>query len=153
MASPQLARPLTYKTEAILRPFTQEDCTEELLLELTREWQRRLMLQDWLVKVYFVRGSEITGKAGRTNFQFSKKQAVIRLTELADSDGWDIPYDVEKTLVHELLHLSVAGTDPDGNRKGLEIDMEEQCVDSLAVAFIAIKRGTFPLTLTGKEVP
>lgn len=150
MSAPTVAPYENLNSSTILKPMTTQP-SQALLEAFCREWQRRLRVQDWQVSIYFVRGSEMSGKAGQCYTQFAKKQAVIRLTELADTEGWDYPYDIEKTIVHEVLHLVMAGVDPDSKKTGLELDMEEQVVDTLAVALIALKRGYLPHITTGKR--
>jgi hypothetical protein len=150
LSAPAVAPHENLNSATILKPLTTQP-SQPLLEAFCREWQRRLRVQDWQVSIYFVRGSDIQGKAGQCYSQFSKKQAVIRLTELADADGWDYPYDIEKTIVHELLHLVMAGIDPESKKTGLELDMEEQAVDTLATALIALKRGYLPHIATGRR--
>jgi hypothetical protein len=98
-------------------------------------WQPLLKLADWDVVVMYERHLEGRGLCTR---QFAYKTATIRIVDPIDYQDKVRPQDVEKTLVHELLHLHLAAFDtPNGTPLG---DAEEQAVESLARAFVALKR-------------
>ena len=117
--------------------------TQEQAQQACKEWQKRLYLRDWDIRVKIVRGDsmpipEIQANAACT---FSNKQALVKLLDPIDyprDTEWE--QDQEQSLVHELLHLHCWGfSDADAaSPKGIA---EEQMVDALAKAFINIMRG------------
>src|SRR3990167_913265 len=83
---------------------------EELETACT-EWQKRLRLQDWIVKPKLFRGRDMKmeGCQGECEFQLKNKTAAIRILDAVDySEDYIIEQDMDKTLVHELLHLHFA---------------------------------------------
>ncbi len=50
-----------------------------------------------------------------------------------------IPYDLEETLVHELLHLTCAPFEPEHG--SLAHTLMEQTIDMLAKTLVRLKRG------------
>ena len=121
--------------------------TNEQLQALCREWQQVLRLQDWDVRCKFVRQREMTdsGCAGECRFQLEKKQAVIYVIDPIDwppNCAW--PQDVEKTLVHELLHLHMAPFQP--SHDTLEHVMMEQAIESIATGLVRLRRANSEVT-------
>jgi hypothetical protein len=107
---------------------------------LCEYWQGILRLQDWDVKVVIARGREFVtgeGSQGECTWQLPTKQALIKLIDPIDyptDTKW--PYDPEKTLVHELLHLHFA---PLGLSDDKEIE-QEQAIDLIATGFLKVHR-------------
>lgn len=116
--------------------------TEKELQKLCREWQKRLRLQDWDVKVFVKRESQFINEnaAGECSWQLAKKLAVIRILDPIDYGSnlaW--PQDQEATLVHELLHLHFA---PFAAKDDTPEDTaQEQAIDLIARALVELKRG------------
>ena len=77
---------------------------KDALAALCREWQDRLGLAHWEIDVKLVRGVEIGNNCGQVDISTVKEQAFIRLKSPEDYHGY-FPYDMEQTLVHELLHI------------------------------------------------
>lgn len=105
------------------------------LVALLAEWQPLLRLADWNVTAAYVRHLDHCSVSFDTRY----KRARIRMVDPIDwpEDPID-PYDIEKHLVHELCHLHLAPL-------AIENDSpnhlhEEQAVESLARAFVALKR-------------
>lgn len=118
--------------------------TQAELEALCAKWQRILRLQDWDVVPKLVRWHEMpTDRLGECDHRLSKKMAVIRVLDPNDAppnNAW--PHDPEKTLVHELLHLHFA---PFRAEPDTPADVaQEQVIDTLARALVALARGKMP---------
>jgi hypothetical protein len=98
-------------------------------------WQPLLKLADWDVIVRYERHMESSGLCSRA---LDYKRATIRILDPIDWQDTVRVQDVEHDLVHELLHLHFAPFHtPNDTPMGTA---EEQAVESLARAFIALKR-------------
>lgn len=78
---------------------------EQRLLE---KWQKKLCLQEWRIKlVTRLRPEEmsVSNAAGCTDWSESIKTARIEIINPAYYGDRIVPFNFEKTLVHELLHL------------------------------------------------
>lgn len=115
--------------------------TPEELGSLLAEWQKRLRLQDWNVKVQLRRrhAMSMEDSAGVCRWQLPKKLACIEIMDPYDYDpgafGWT--QDIERTLVHELLHLHFA---PFATHDQPADTHQEQAVDLIAGALVDAKR-------------
>ena len=110
--------------------------TQKQARKLCREWQRRLRLQDWQVELSFRRFHEMSGDT-RGDCYMSMEQRIARIDILNPKDARPDapPYDLEQTIVHELLHLHF---EPFWrNKKRLEL---EQAIEAIAFALVAAKR-------------
>lgn len=102
-------------------------------------WQRRLGLNDWSIAVMVCRGGELRPQTvGNLHWDAGRKTAVIRVLALAD---YPLPadaalLDVEKTLVHELVHLELASLP----RSDASLAPEELAVSRLADALLKLER-------------
>lgn len=111
-----------------------------------KEWQERLLLQDWDLKIKIVRQSKLPPDAmAHVSCVFQSKQALIRLTDPIDypkDAAW--LQDHEQSLVHELLHLHCWGFADDDTEspKGIA---EEQTASTLARALVKFKRDMFQM--------
>ena len=77
---------------------------------LLKEWQSRLGLQEW--KIRLVEGCKqddmtVPNCSGCTEWTECNKTARIEMLDPNDYGEGIVPYDFEKTLVHELLHLKL----------------------------------------------
>lgn len=119
-----------------------EMLTEEESIKLLEFWVETLGLQDWNIKLkYNVYGSTIPDCNGRTNYVESNKTAAISILseeEYNRTQDVDFPFDWEKTLVHELLHLKLSLLDDSGNT--VQDRIVHQLVDSLARALVKARR-------------
>lgn len=119
--------------------------TEHELVELCQQWQKVLRLQDWDVRARLVRWHEMREpcrNAGECEWSLSKKQAILRIVcpeDAGPNDHW--PHDVERTLVHELLHLHLAPLDRD-DMDPLEHTAMEQAIHAIACALVELKRAS-----------
>lgn len=114
---------------------------------LFEEWRERLGLQDWIITLYpNCKAEEVHEGAsiGLTTWNTTNKTAIIRIIDKKYySKDYMIPYDFEKTLVHELLHIKFSLIDKDINTyEGVVAEQaRHQLIDDLARAFVMTKRG------------
>lgn len=104
---------------------------------LLAEWQPDLRLQHWTITVQYTRRLEASAQ---NRYMLLSLKSKIEIVDPIDynADYCNEPQDVERSLVHELLHLHFAGISPD-NDSPLHVH-EEQAVESLARAIVALKR-------------
>lgn len=80
-------------------------------LALLEKWKRKLCLQEWRIKLLtHLRPEEMTiagTAAGCTEWSESSKTARIEIINPACYGDRIVPFNFEKTLVHELLHLKM----------------------------------------------
>lgn len=75
-------------------------------------------------------------RAGEIEYIVHKKLAFISVLDPYDYSGSLLcTQDIEKTLVHELIHLHLAQ-----HENGLNLTTEEQAVESLASGFVSLRR-------------
>ncbi len=106
----------------------------------THEWQKRLDLLDWHVAVQIVRASDLKPDTlGNLRWNSGSKTATIRVLNPADYDlaPADIPSDIEYTIVHELIHLNLAGLP----HSGASPVTEERVVNKISEALFALEKG------------
>lgn len=108
--------------------------------KLLTEWQNRLYLQEWIIKLNInCTNEETENNAALTVWQEVIKTACIHIvSEEEYGDDRIVGFDFEKTLVHELLHLKLCLlTDVEDEMQARVGHME---IDSLARAFVDAKR-------------
>lgn len=105
------------------------------------EWKERLGLTEWRIKlVDNCKPEDMTleGCAGCTDWSEAIKAAQIEILDPKFYGKRIVPFDYEKTLVHELLHLKTClvsdGVDD------LQERYMHQMIDDLARAFVDAKR-------------
>ena len=80
-------------------------------LALLEKWKRKLCLQEWRIKLLTrLRPEEMTiadTAAGCTEWSEVNKVARIEIIDPAYYGTRIVPFNFEKTLVHELLHLKI----------------------------------------------
>lgn len=77
-------------------------------LALLEKWKRKLCLHEWRIRLKtHLRPEEMTmnDAAGCTEWSESIKTARIEIIDPTYYGDRILPFDFEKTLVHELLHL------------------------------------------------
>ena len=110
--------------------------TQEELERLCREWQKILRLQDWDIKVKICRQNDMTPDSqADSTWTLPKKTAIIRLCDPIDYIDVAWPQDMERSLVHELLHLHLAPID-DFEPGTIKDILLEQAVDAMSKALI-----------------
>ena len=108
---------------------------------LLSEWQNRLGLTDWRIKLLGKcrpEEMEIENAAGCTEWNETLKTARIEIIDPAYYGNRIVPFDWEKTLVHELLHLKTCLVSD--NVPELQVRVMHQMIDDLARAFVDAKR-------------
>lgn len=111
------------------------DVQQDHLEAQLHQWQKRLRLQDWLVTVSLARRHDISGNMGQITSSRKYKRAHIELMDPIDHDpDRQVPYDVETTLVHELLHLHFVTLDLEPDTP--QDDALEQAINLIAHALV-----------------
>lgn len=108
---------------------------------LLREWQSRLSLQEWRIKLLDncdPDDMELPDCAGCTDWSESIKTARIEIMNPLYYGERIVPFDYEKTLVHELLHLKTCLISD--HVDDLQERYMHQMIDDLARAFVDAKR-------------
>ena len=108
--------------------------------ELCKKWQEILKLHDWDVRVDLGRSDELSepDREGECFVELAKGEALIRLLDPKIPYDFTFQYDVEKVLVHELLHLSFAPFEPEDD--SLRHDLWEQTIERMAKTLVAFQR-------------
>lgn len=106
--------------------------------ELLKYWQNRLGLDDWYIKLHDDCTQSDIDSVGEVSYEEVKKLAVIKILKSeCYSEEFVIPFNFEKTLVHELLHVKLCLLDKSGN--DLQDRIVHQLVEELAKAFVKDK--------------
>ena len=117
---------------------------EEKLLE---EWQERLGLQDWAIVLRYnckFNDLETENACGETLWSNTIKNATIKIVSQEEyGNDRSLPYDFEKILVHELLHIKFGLLDLMNNSYESKVvdELRHQLIDDLARALVMAKRG------------
>lgn len=110
------------------------------------EWKTRLGLQDWVILLRIncspdeLKVESPYDHQGEVEWTLSCKSAVIKIVDFTGrEDAYIIPFDLEKTLVHELLHLKFAYIQ---HMNSSEADYQHMhsVIDDLARALVNAKR-------------
>jgi hypothetical protein len=120
--------------------------TNDELQTACTEWQKRLRLQDWIVKpkLYRERDMKLSGCQGECEWQLKTKIAAIRILDVVDyPEDLIIDQDMEKVLVHELLHLHFAALYADTKDASIN-DAQEQAIDCIAYSLVDLYREKIP---------
>lgn len=114
--------------------------TTEQLRDLCAEWQARLGLQAWQIGIALAKHYEMELQCqGECSWTLDKLQAYIRILDPADYEPNEtFPQDIEKTIVHELLHLMFAPFHCDVGTK--EWHLQHQAIELLSRAMVKLKR-------------
>jgi hypothetical protein len=105
-----------------------------------KRWQARLGLSDWKIETKIVRLSHLPkGTVANIHWSLPRKVATIRVLHSIDSNvpRHEIARDTELSVVHELVHLSMAKLPLDANNT----ELEEEAVKKLSVALMALDKG------------
>ena len=111
------------------------------LEELLEEWKGILHLEQWDISLGIRRQKDFLegDNQGEITFNRVECQAIIRILDPID---WvDIPFnqDMEKTLVHELLHIIYADFEPEDS-DSLQYTLWHRSIDSMARVLVSLKR-------------
>lgn len=120
--------------------------TEDQLRSRLAFWQQTLRLQDWRIDIGHKRMAqfEIPGRSGELHVYSHTKVAVINILHPEDYAALTpqprLPHDMEWTLVHELMHLSMHHCTLKYDTGSLQEMLEEQAVNALTAGFISFIR-------------
>lgn len=112
------------------------------LQEVCSFWQETLHLQDWDILIRFTRADEMRGAEiqGECGWVYAVKEATIHILDPQDFDeSLAFGFDIEKVIVHELLHLHFAGMMAHFDCKVCPVP-GEQAVDRLAKVLVGLSR-------------
>ena len=105
--------------------------------ELLEKWKRRLCLHDWKIKLYVNCKPEemaMNEVAGCTEWSESVKTARIEIIDQQYYGDRIVPFNFEKILIHELLHLKMSIWCQ--NEDNVEERVMHQIIDDLAHTFV-----------------
>lgn len=108
---------------------------------LMKEWVIRLGLQDWRITLYDECSPdemEVQNVAGCAVWTECNKTAKIQILDPQYYGKRIVPYDYEKTLVHELLHLKTSLISDVADE--LQARLMHLMIDDLARALVDAKR-------------
>ena len=108
-----------------------------------QEWQERLGLQEWRISLHdCVPADEMPeeNSSGFAEFQEVNKTARIEIMDPDEYGERVIPFDYERILVHELLHLKLCLISETFGEDPLQERVAHQLIDDLARALIDAKR-------------
>lgn len=122
-----------------IKPFPKCDIAtdDKSLAAWCRWWRDALGLSDWVIDVRFVRHYELDDKYGRSTINIALKCATLDIKAQMDATDGDYNFDIEQTLVHELVHVKTWFLTLED---GLAGHLEEQCVDTLAWSLVNLRR-------------
>ena len=108
--------------------------------KLTKEWINRLGLNDWTIKFVVNCTPDDIGyeNCGLSVWQEVRKTAKVQILDPKYYGERILPFDEEKTLVHELLHLKTCFISETDNE--LQERIMHQLIDDLACALVDAKR-------------
>lgn len=114
---------------------------DEELQAACAEWQKRLRLQDWIVVSEIVRARDMEneGAAAEVKHFIKPKRAYIGIRDSIDFPEGVFEQDMERDLVHELIHLYLAPLHTDETDETVE-----QIVECLAHSFVTLHREKLP---------
>jgi hypothetical protein len=113
--------------------------TEVQVAEWVKRWQKRLSLEDWKIEAKIVRLAQLPkGTVANIHWSLPRKQATIKVLDSIDSTlpKSDIVRDTELSVVHELIHLSMAKLPLDANNT----ELEEEAVKKISTALLGLDR-------------
>ncbi|HET8546605.1 MAG TPA: hypothetical protein VFL57_01300 [Bryobacteraceae bacterium] len=112
--------------------------TDEQVRSWVRKWQRRLGLEEWVIEARIVRIWDLPqGAVANIHWSLPKRKATIKVLNSADSNlaPGEIPRDTELSVVHELVHLSMARLPLDPNHT----ELEEETVKRISAALLDLQ--------------
>jgi hypothetical protein len=115
--------------------------TEAQISEWVKRWQKRLSLEDWKIEAKIVRLSQLPkGTVANIHWSLPRKQATIKVLDSVDSTlaKSEIVRDTELSVVHELVHLSMAKLPLDANNT----ELEEEAVKKISSALLALDKSS-----------
>ena len=125
--------------------------------ELLEEWQERLGLQDWAIVLRInckQEDMELEDVNAETIWTTSIKSALIKIISKEVYGERILPFDFEKALVHELLHLKFGLIDQkiSSYESNVTYEIRHQLIDDLSRALVMAKRGETKRNLDCEKV-
>jgi hypothetical protein len=116
--------------------------TPESLQTRCAYWRQVLGLSHWEIAVKIVRERDMNSKgcSGENNFNLFDERALITLVDPVDYPDTPFEQDMEKTLVHELLHITVEYFTRNIPEDSLEYLHREAAITRIADALITLQR-------------
>lgn len=113
---------------------------DEAVYALCQKWQDILKLNNWDIVIKLGRPDELSepDREGEVFVNLAKGEALIQLLDPNGAYDFAFPYDVEKVLVHELLHLSCAAFEPEEDP--LRHDLWERMIEQTAKTLVEFQR-------------
>lgn len=114
--------------------------TEEMVSGWVARWQRRLSMEDWKIETRIVRLSHLPkGTVANIHWSLPRRTATIKVLDPMDSTlpKSEIVRDTELSVVHELIHLSMAKLPLDSTNT----ELEEEAVKKISTALMAADKG------------
>jgi hypothetical protein len=124
--------------------------TDEQVRSWVRKWQRRLALEEWVIEAKIVRIWDLPqGAVANIHWSLPKRKATIKVLNSADSNlaPIEIPRDTELSVIHELVHLSMARLPLDPNHT----EIEEETVKRISTALIDLQDRAEQETITAND--
>lgn len=113
--------------------------TEEDLNKLCKEYQELLRLQDWQVRVLLVDQFTIAGNQAEVSHSLMRKEATISIPTPETYASELSPHqNMEKDLIHELIHLYFSGYQFD-ELTGMGHKVFEMTINLLTGAIYSLK--------------
>ena len=110
------------------------------MYKLLDYWVGVLGLQNWDIRLFIncsPNDMTLSGVAGETEWNDTLRTAVIRIIDPKDYGERIVPFNPEKTLVHELLHLKFSALDESGD--DLRDKLTHRMIEDIAKALIKVK--------------
>lgn len=110
--------------------------------DLLKEWQHRLGLDDWHIVLKdncSPNDMVLQSVSGECEKDEVNKCAVIRIISKKDYGERILPFDKEKVLIHELLHIKFWLLDE--SESHIQNRVVHQLIDDMARALVDAKRG------------
>jgi hypothetical protein len=117
------------------------DLSTETAQELCARWQTVLRLSDWDIRVSVLPLTQLScpNSLGYIVWNTHEKIANIELMSVEDAiaiNEFKRPYNIEETLIHELIHLHLAAWDTSND---LEQTQMEFAINAIAAALYKLK--------------
>lgn len=109
--------------------------------KLLKYWQKHLGLNDWFIELRDNSSPNdmiLKNVAGECEYDEVNKTAVIRIISQNDYGNRVLPFDKEKTLVHELLHIKFWLIENSENE--LQNRFVHQLIEDFAKIMVELKR-------------
>lgn len=110
-------------------------------MKTLKYWQKKLNLNDWRIKLNKdCKASEMLqgDYCGQCELDEVSKAAIISIISKAEYGDGMIPYDYEKTLLHELLHLKFCLLDDNGDT--VQGRVLHQIIDEFSRILVELRR-------------